>query len=584
MAGPVPFLSAGHLSSLQSRVTRSKGVPVKVPFMPQCPPSYRGYSTAAMEKAYEAAVMGTMSVRKAAEEYGVPRSTLHEKVTGKVVLQARSGSKTYLTNEEEASLLDFLIGCASIGYAKSRKDVLAIAQQIVHTRKPDVEITKGWWDSFRRRHPEVSLRQAEPLSYARAAANNPNVIKKYFELLAETIEANGLTQRPGQIFNCDETGMPLVHKPPRVVAHTNQKHPYAVTSGDTSQITVLACASASGYTIPPMVVFDRKQLQAEMSVGEIPGTFYGLSENGWMDATMFESWFAHHFLVHVPSIHPLLLLLDGHASHYNPTFLKMAAEEGIIVFCLPPHTTHLLQPLDNGAFASLKDHWRSECQRFYAQNPGKVITRRNFVQVFQKAWVQGMSISNVTSCFRAAGVFPVDKTVVLSQLDASSTTSPSHTTGMPYVPFCTPRKGGPSQPAPASTDQAQAITFSPGEVEGFQTLLKESTDSRYRLWLETFYPTNPKPHGVLATILQRPTPPAQRKAPQHSQSACVLTSEQCIQEMVAKEEKKKEKQEEKERRKAECERKRQAKAVESAAKKAKREAKKQGTTYSSNIA
>ena len=474
MAVSVPFLSAGHLHDLTAvSCCKAQG---NVPFLSQCLPSYRVYSTVAMEKAYEAAVTGTMSVRKAAEEYGVPRSTLHEKVTGKVALQVRSGAKNYLTDEEEASLVEFLIGCASIGYAKSRKDVLAIAQQIISTRKPGVEITKGWWDSFRRRHPEVSLRQAEPLSYARAAANNPKIIEKYFDLLAETIEINGLTQRPGQIFNCDETGMPLVHKPPKVVSHV-QQHPYAVTSGDKSQITVLACASASGYTIPPMVVFDRKHLQADMTVGEIPGTFYGLSPSGWMDAELFEEWFSSHFLVHVPSIRPLLLLLDGHASHYNPTFLKLAAEEGIIVFCLPPHTTHLLQPLDNGAFASLKDHWRNECQRFYTQNPGKVLNRRNFMQVFNKAWVQGMSICNVMTCFRAAGVFPVDRTVVLSQLDTIGTSSPSRSTGMPHVPFCTPRKGDTTQPTPAST--AQAITFSPGEVEGFQTLLKESKDSQY---------------------------------------------------------------------------------------------------------
>ena len=129
-----------------------------------------------MEKAYEAALTGT-SVRKAAEECGVPRSTLHEKVTGKVALQVKGGAKNYLTDEEEASLVDFLIGCASIGYAKSRKDVLAIAQQIISTHKPGVEITKGWWDPFRHRHPEVSLRQAEPLSYAKADANNPEVIE-----------------------------------------------------------------------------------------------------------------------------------------------------------------------------------------------------------------------------------------------------------------------------------------------------------------------------------------------------------------------------------------------------------------------
>ena len=88
----------------------------------------------------------------------------------KVALNARSGRKKLLTDEEEASLIEFLVGCASIGYAKSRSDVLAIAQQIARTRDPHVEVTKGWWDSFCKRHPEIMLRHAEPLSYARACA------------------------------------------------------------------------------------------------------------------------------------------------------------------------------------------------------------------------------------------------------------------------------------------------------------------------------------------------------------------------------------------------------------------------------
>ena len=68
--------------SASPRVVRSKErAPVNVPFLSQRHPSYRGYSTVAMEKAYEAAVAGT-SVRKAAEEYGIPRSTLQEKVNG----------------------------------------------------------------------------------------------------------------------------------------------------------------------------------------------------------------------------------------------------------------------------------------------------------------------------------------------------------------------------------------------------------------------------------------------------------------------------------------------------------------------
>ena len=367
---------------------------MNVPFHTQCPPTYGGYSPVSMQKAYEAVASGKMSVRKAADEYGVPRSTLHDRVTGRVALKARSGVKRYLSDEEEVSLVEYLIGCASVGYTKSCKDVLAIAQQMASTRDPKVEITRGWWDSFRARHPEVTLRRAEPLSYARATASSPDTINNYFDLLEQTIEANSLSQRPGQIFNCDETGMPLSHKPLKVLAPVVQKHPYAVTSGDRSQITILACASASGYSIQPMVVYDRKSLQPDMTEGEVPGTFYGLSESGWMNAELLEEWFKRHFLIHAPSIRPLLLLLDGHTSHYNPSFLKLAAEQGIIVFCLPPHTTHLLQPLDNGVFSSLKNHWGKECQRFLAKNLGKVLNRLNFMAVFSKGWVEGMGISN----------------------------------------------------------------------------------------------------------------------------------------------------------------------------------------------
>ena len=175
MAGSVLFPMAGQTLPLHPRVVRSHSkAPVKVPFTTQRLPTYCGYSSVNMEKAVAA---GKMCVQKAAEEYSVPKSTLHDRVSGKVTLNARSGRKKLLTDEEEASLIEFLVGCASIGYAKSRSDVLAIAQQIARTRDPHVEVTKGWWDSYRKRHPEIMLCHAEPLSYARASANNPEVIE-----------------------------------------------------------------------------------------------------------------------------------------------------------------------------------------------------------------------------------------------------------------------------------------------------------------------------------------------------------------------------------------------------------------------
>ena len=157
-----------------------------------------------------------------------------------------------------------------------------------------------------------------------------------------------------------------------------------------------------------------------------------------MNAELFEEWFKNHFLLHAPAVRPLLLLLDGHSSHYGPNLLRIAAEEDVVIFCLPTHTTHLLQPLNNGVFASLKDHWQRECQRFYTMNPGKVLNRWTFMSTFHKAWVHGIAIANVTACFRATGVYPVDRRVPLAQLSCEAS-NPSRDVATPDVPFCTPR-------------------------------------------------------------------------------------------------------------------------------------------------
>ena len=58
------------------------------------------------------------TIRRAAEEFGVPKSTLYDRVSGRISFGARSGPPRYLTDQEEKELVSFLIGCAKIGFAK----------------------------------------------------------------------------------------------------------------------------------------------------------------------------------------------------------------------------------------------------------------------------------------------------------------------------------------------------------------------------------------------------------------------------------------------------------------------------------
>lgn len=61
------------------------------------------------------------------------------------------------------------------------------------------------------------------------------------------------------------------------------KNPVAVSSGDKSQVIVVPCVSGGGTSMPLMVILTRKMLPPDFTVGEVPGTVYGLSAHGWID-------------------------------------------------------------------------------------------------------------------------------------------------------------------------------------------------------------------------------------------------------------------------------------------------------------
>jgi hypothetical protein len=49
-----------------------------------------------------------------------------------------------------------------------------------------------------------------------------------------------------------------------------------------------------------------------------------------------------------------LLIIDGHESHESLEFQQYCKDNDIVALCMPPHSSHLLQPLDVGCFAPLK--------------------------------------------------------------------------------------------------------------------------------------------------------------------------------------------------------------------------------------
>ena len=200
----------------------------------------------------------------------------------------------------------------------------------------------------------------------------------------------------------DETGVPLEPRPPKVIARRGQKKVRYRTSGTKAQITVIGCGSATGQIIPPFIIFAAKQVNPLWTRDEVSGSRFAVSDNGWVDQELFYYWLQEHFLAHAVSHRPLLLLLDGHSSHFEPNTIEHAREKGVVIFCLPPHTTHECQPLDVSLFGAFKTHWREQCHRFYQKNPGKVISKLNFCSVFRQAWLTSVTPSNICGGFRVS--------------------------------------------------------------------------------------------------------------------------------------------------------------------------------------
>ena len=195
---------------------------------------------------------------------------------------------------------------------------MTIAENIAHkkgTLKPGCRISRGLFERFMKRQPQLSLRKGDATANVRMDCVNPEAMSQYFDLLNDVLEEYGLKMEPERIYNGDETGMPLDHRPPKIVTQRGQEKVRYRTAGIRARLLL---SGVFGHAVPPFVIWDPKSMNKDWSVGEVPGTTYGLSSKGWVDSELFRGWLVDHFIPLAVAGRPLLLMLDGHSSNYQP--------------------------------------------------------------------------------------------------------------------------------------------------------------------------------------------------------------------------------------------------------------------------
>ena len=74
----------------------------------------------------------------------------------------------------------------------------------------------------------------------------------------------------------------------------------------------------------------------------------------------------------------MVLFFDGHHSHLSLKLITTAKKHNIWLYCLPPNTTHVFQPLDLGVFGPTKAAWKSIMKTYKVQTRAASIAKEVF--------------------------------------------------------------------------------------------------------------------------------------------------------------------------------------------------------------
>ena len=132
-----------------------------------------------MVAALEAVKQGE-PILHAARTHSVSRSTLQDRVHGKVTHGAQPGPRPYLAPAEEKELAMFVVDVAKAGYGKTRKQIKAIAENVAVEKGTirSKKVSNGWFNRFMDRHPTLSLQKGDAMANVRMECLNPDTMKQ----------------------------------------------------------------------------------------------------------------------------------------------------------------------------------------------------------------------------------------------------------------------------------------------------------------------------------------------------------------------------------------------------------------------
>ncbi|KAJ8909242.1 hypothetical protein NQ315_017218 [Exocentrus adspersus] len=317
-------------------------------------------------------------LREAARKFNIPRATL----------QFRRSDKFSKTTFGPRPVLSEQGKCLGEGSVKAILDKYPRENPFTDNFPHD-----GWYKAFLRRHPELAVRTPEGVTAASANVSEKD-IRCWFQQIGDYIVSKGyqnVLDDPRRIFNSDETSFNLCPKNSKVLAPRGSRNVYEVEHASSKQtITVLFSFSAAGLTAPPLIIYPGKRLRGDIAESVPKHWGIGLSDTGWRKAEVLYDYIKNVFYPYLKAENvtfPIILYLDGHSTHLTYQLSELCKSLDIILICLYPNATRILQPADVGAFKPLKTGWKKAVIDWRKDNLNESLTKEKFAPILQKVYM-----------------------------------------------------------------------------------------------------------------------------------------------------------------------------------------------------
>ena len=226
----------------------------------------------------------------------------------------------------------------------------------------NLEIDKYVLRSIIERNKKLKIMRGIPMEKSRLSIGK-DIIEKYFSEAEKLINDTP----DSLIFNIDEVGYQewADRKNMKMVVPENfeGKEYYFKINRNQKRSSMISCISLDGSFIKPVLVVQRKKIENELMLMGIKDSncLIVYQECGFINDSIFYHW-AEKILFpeikkrksEIKSEKNAVIILDNFLSHCSPEFHEKCEKEEIKFLYIPPHSSHLLQPLDLVTFSILK--------------------------------------------------------------------------------------------------------------------------------------------------------------------------------------------------------------------------------------